>query len=202
MRTFISVEIPEQMRQCLASVCAASATRLADEGLAPLLRWSDSGKAHLTLRFLGETSTAQRQTIGAMLGEVAAKHPPFSLALDGLGAFPNWRRLRVLWVGITGDLALLGRLQADIEQGARACGFAAESSAFHPHVTLARISRDADYRLISQVGALLSAQPALAQRLGQWRVSELVWMRSDLQPGGSLYTPQGSYRLGAETLSS
>ncbi|MBI3958786.1 MAG: RNA 2',3'-cyclic phosphodiesterase [Chloroflexi bacterium] len=196
MRTFIAIEIPKQLRDRLTAVCVELAALLSDDKFAPLLRWSDSGKYHLTLRFLGETTPAQRQSIGKMLGEVTANCPPFSLALDGLGAFPNWRKMRVLWVGMTGDVESLGRLQAEIERGTRTCGFAAESAAFHPHTTLARVSREADNVPISQAGALLAAQTVLAQSLGQWTVSELVLMRSDLQPGGAVYTPQSRYRLG------
>jgi len=195
MRTFIAIEIPEQLRERLVSVRSALAASIADEGLASLLRWSDRDNYHLTLRFLGETKPAQRLLIGKMLGGVADAYPPFSLALDGLGAFPHWRKMRVLWVGMAGEMELLARLQGSVEAGVQGCGFAAERQNFHPHATLARVSREADNFLIAQVGALLATQTKVAQSLGHWKVSELILMRSDLQRSGAIYTPVDRFPL-------
>jgi len=74
-----------------------------------------------------------------------------------------------------------------VEAGVQACGFAVERQGFHPHLTLARVSRDAQSGLIAQTGTFLAGQTALAQRLGQWEVSELVLMRSELRPGDAVY---------------
>jgi 2'-5' RNA ligase len=201
MRTFIAVEIPSQLRSRLTSVRAKLATLLADNNAASSLRWSGEYNYHLTLRFLGDTTDAQRRCVGKMLDEVAAGSAPFSLELTGLGAFPNWRKMGVLWVGVAGDVPSLHSLQAAVEAGVQTCGFAAESRAFHPHATLARvrpgIKRSAFKTQIAQAGALLAAQTKVAQQLGHWTVSELVLMRSDLQPGGMVYSRLGRFRLAA-----
>ena len=195
MRTFIAVEIPEQLRSRLAAVAGELAALLAEHNAVSPLRWSDAEKYHLTLRFLGETTPAQRQQVSEMLEEAAAGSAPFSLALSGLGAFPNWRKMRVLWVGVAGEVKTLHGLQTRVEIGVQACGFAAESQTFHPHATLARVGREAETALLAQAGTRLAAQTKLAQSLGQWTVSELVLMQSELRPGGSVYTALGRFRL-------
>jgi RNA 2',3'-cyclic 3'-phosphodiesterase len=163
--------------------------------LCAVLRWTAQSNYHLTLRFLGETASAQRQQIGEMLERTTAVCPPLSLTLDGLGAFPNWRRMRVLWAGVAGDVQRLAGLQREVEVGAQACGFAVERQGFHPHATLAYVNQDAESGLIAQAGTLLAGQTKLAQSLGQWDVSELVLMGSELRPAGSVYTTLGRYGL-------
>lgn len=194
MRAFIAIEIPAQLQNRLTSVSQALAALL--EGERSALRWSGAEKFHLTLRFLGETDADQQRCIDRTLREVASVSSPFGLTLGGLGAFPAWRKLRVLWAGVGGDVGALQRLQTGVETGVQACGFAAERQAFNPHITLARASRDADRLRTARAGALLAAQTEMAQSLGHWEVSELVLMRSDLQPGGAVHTPQGRYPLG------
>ncbi len=197
MRTFIAIDIPEKLRTRLASVRAELAALLADQKMASVPRWNSHENYHLTLRFLGETTAEQRDAVGAMLADVAQGCAPFSLGLAGLGAFANWRQMRVLWVGVTGDLSTLLSVQAQIEGGVRACGFAADRLGYHPHATLAYVNKGVNRRLVQEAGTFLSAQTKLAQDLGQWKVSELVLMRSDPRPSGAEYTVLGRYRLGS-----
>ncbi|MBX3052580.1 MAG: RNA 2',3'-cyclic phosphodiesterase [Caldilineaceae bacterium] len=195
MRTFIAVEPPQDLRNRVSAAVGKLAALLAEQNAASALHWSPAGNYHLTLRFLGDTSAGQRQQIDALLKTTTAACPPFSLALNGLGAFPNWRKMRVLWVGIGGHVAALAGVQTAVEMGVRECGFAQERQGFHPHLTVARTSRDAPNRLITQAAALLAAHTKLAQELGQWEVSELVLMRSDVRPGGTVYTVLGRFPL-------
>lgn len=188
MRTFIAVEIPEEVRDRLSAVAGELAAGLADRNAASVLRWTAQSNYHLTLRFLGDTTPVQRDAIGVLLERTTADRPRFSLTLDGLGAFPNWRKMRVLWAGIRGDVQRLSDLQREVEAGVQACGFAVERQGFHPHLTLARANRDARGELIAQAGSFLAAQKKLAQGVGQWEVSEVVLMASELRPTGSVYT--------------
>ncbi|RLT34809.1 MAG: RNA 2',3'-cyclic phosphodiesterase [Chloroflexi bacterium] len=188
MRTFIAVEIPQELRDRLSAVAGELAAGLAEQSAASVLRWTAQSNYHLTLRFLGDTTPVQREAIGKILERTTADHSPFSLTLEGLGAFPNWRKMRVLWVGMIGEIQRLTDLQREVETGVQACGFAVERQGFHPHATLAYVNKDAQSGLIAQAGRFLAAQQKLAQGLGQWQVSELTLMRSELRPTGSVYT--------------
>lgn len=195
MRTFVAVEIPRELQERLTALSDEVAVLLTGQKLTRTLRWSGAGKHHITLRFLGETTDGQRQCVGETLAYVAAHSAPFALTLGGLGAFPTWPRLRVLWADVAGDVQCLLRVQEKIEAGVQGCGFAGEGQRFHPHVTLARANQNADKRTIAQAGALLAAQTDLAQSLGQWQVSEVVLVRSELRPDGSAYTPLERFPL-------
>ncbi|HRJ40893.1 MAG: RNA 2',3'-cyclic phosphodiesterase [Caldilineaceae bacterium] len=196
MRTFIAVEFPEPLRRELVALRQKLADCLAEAQMDAALRWSSADNYHLTLYFLGETSADQREAMSQGLADLCITLPPISLRLEGIGAFSNWQKMQVLWVGIEGELDRLSRLHSGVETVVTGCGFVPEGRRFHPHVTLARASREAESRLLAQAGALLAAQTALARSLGQWTVSEVVLMRSDPHPGGSVYTPLGRLPLG------
>jgi 2'-5' RNA ligase len=58
--------------------------------------------------------------------------------LAEIGAFPNFRRPRIIWVGLDAPPAL-ELLQDRLERLSEAIGFAPDGQPFRPHVTLARV---------------------------------------------------------------
>lgn len=201
MRTFIAVELPPAHKERLHALQDALRTRLDAEGLGRKLSWTGGDKFHLTLRFLGETKEDQGRQVAAALAQIAAQTAPFSLALGQVGAFPNWRRMRVVWVGVEGETDQLARMQQSVEQAVQACGFQAEAKTFLGHITLARVRRGPSPKDVQRMAEIIQA--ALEEGDGKWpalpwMVREMVWMRSELHPRGARYTPLGRYRLGSE----
>ncbi len=142
IRTFIAIDLSDEMRAGLDRVARALRGHLRGAGVADgVLRWSGVEKAHVTLRFLGETSTDQIEHVKGGLAAVLREQVPFALTLAGLGCFPSCARPTVVWVGITGDMAALGDLQSRVEQLAQSAGFPAETRPYSPHLTLARVGR-------------------------------------------------------------
>jgi 2'-5' RNA ligase len=184
IRTFIAIELPPAVRQALDRI----QERLKRERLA--VRWVAPEKIHLTLKFLGEIPTEQAAAVGETCALVATAAQPFELEAVGLGAFPNPRRPRNLWVGLAGDLEPLGQLQADLEGALAELGFPPEGRPFHPHLTLGRTQRRARPDEIRRLGQAVSSSKIPS--LGRWQVKQIVVMRSDLRPQGPLYTPQRS----------
>jgi 2'-5' RNA ligase len=95
-------------------------------------------KWHFTLRFLGPTVLEAREEIIARLS-AARLGPAFQVRFGELGAFPNPRRARILWLGVTRGGERLSDLAAIAEDAARNAGFAPEGKRFTPHLTLSRI---------------------------------------------------------------
>lgn len=195
MRMFVAVEIPALVQSRLAALSAGLAERLAQARPPRSLRWSGAGKYHITLRFLGETTAEQQHNLALLLREAGAATPPFQLEAGGLGAFPNWPRLRVLWAGVGGDVERLQALQRRVEEAARQVGFAPDQPSYNPHVTLARASREGGQTALTPADRAWVEETKLAQSLGQWEVNELVLMESELRPSGSVYTLRGRYPL-------
>jgi len=99
IRAFIAVELPDEVRQGLARLRKALKR---DEHR--FVKWVDPEGIHLTLKFLGNIPSRLVPGItGAM--EAAAKGiPSVGLEISGLGAFPRLEQVRVLWVGVGGEV--------------------------------------------------------------------------------------------------
>lgn len=132
MRLFLAINLPEDARAALAE----SMRPLRDA--APRLKWVAAERVHLTVRFLGEQPIERLPEIRAAVDQATARHEEAPLALGGLGAFPNFRRARVVWLGVAPD-PRLELLHHDIEDACAKLGFEPEGRAFRPHVTLARV---------------------------------------------------------------
>lgn len=132
MRLFLAINLDPAIR--LAIVEATAPLRTA----APTLNWGDDSRLHLTLKFFGEQAEDVVPGISAAMGDVASRHRRFAMQLGGIGAFPNFRRARVVWMGIERE-PRLELLQHDVEVACQDLGFELEGRAFHPHLTLARV---------------------------------------------------------------
>ncbi len=196
MRTFIAIELPSPIQTQIGERQQRLKTRLRTGGLKRLVRWSAVEKMHLTLRFLGETDEGQHRQMAASLKVIAAAHPPFALRLNALGCFPNCRRPSVIWLGIVGDLEPLSALQARIEEAARAAGFEADKRPYAPHLTIARVQRQAAAQARRELGQALQ-ETALPASPPPFTVKRIAFIQSVLKPSGAVYTPLGRYPLAA-----
>jgi 2'-5' RNA ligase len=133
---------------------------------------------HLTLRFLGEINPDIVPDIDRVLETAAGEVSRFRLRLSGLGAFPNMSRPRVIWVGVGGDLELLGRLKKGIDRGLKPLGFPPEDRPFKPHITLGRVKTRIDGR------ALIGSKKFSSEEFFIWNVRLI---QSTLKPQGAEY---------------
>lgn len=134
MRLFLAINLDHTIRVALAS--ATEPLRAA----APMLAWTAEQKLHLTLRFLGEQDEAADARLKSAMRDVSVRHRAFPVQLRQVGAFPNFRRARVVWMGVE-PAARLELLQHDVETACEAAGFGLDGRPFRPHVTLARVHR-------------------------------------------------------------
>jgi 2'-5' RNA ligase len=145
------------------------------------VRWVDAGGMHLTLKFLGWIDESRVARVECVLADVARRHAPFPLRLEGAGAFPTERSPRVLWIGFAAEPRVLA-LQADLETALEAEGFEREGRAFTPHLTLGRVKgRD---RL---AGAMSELARLRGESIGEMTVRALSLFESRLHPDGAEY---------------
>jgi RNA 2',3'-cyclic 3'-phosphodiesterase len=198
MRTFIAIELPKRIQQTIQQEQQQLEAWLAQTGQQRVIHWTQPAKVHLTLRFLGETTEPQRQTLQQKLTAITAQQKPFALELNAIGGFPNLNRPNIIWLGLHHSTAL-DHLQAQVEKTAQAAGFAAEDQAFRPHLTIGRTSR-----------SLATFQrKAIGQRLAQWLAlpehsvqpattfiaDQLVHMQSQIQPTGAIYNALDQFKF-------
>ncbi len=154
---------------------------------------------HVTLAFYGELPDGVVEDLGRRLGEEMAAVEPFRLALRGAGLFAG----RALWVGLGGDLDVLGGLRARCAQVGVALGAPVQSrEGSRPHLTVARgrgpaaAGRHPAARRVAAgpaAGGPSEAVQALAGYAGPaWTVEDIVLTRSVLgagRGGGPLHEP-------------
>lgn len=176
MRVFIGIR-PE--REAL--------TRLEEEASPlrrdfPQFKWVDPGNRHLTLRFLGEMSTADAEKLCSRLKSSLPASTAIPLEIDGLGGFPDPSSPRVIWAGIRNSPALTN-LFNHLEEILESLGIPRETRRFHPHITLARIRRGqpAPRRITER---LRSASGQIAA----FRVKAVTVFKSVLLPEGPRYS--------------
>jgi 2'-5' RNA ligase len=132
MRLFFAIELEPAVAEALDLATVPLRTHEPD------LSWVRRDKLHLTMKFLGEVNDAGAERLVAAADAVAGRHRPFDMTLAGAGAFPNFRRARVVWMGIEGE-SRLELLHHDLEVACADLGYEVEGRAFRPHITLARV---------------------------------------------------------------
>lgn len=186
VRTFVAVELPEEVRAWLAEAQAGLAARTARAGLGRGVRWVEPSGIHLTLKFLGGTSPRLLPEIERRLAVALAGQRRFSLEASRLGVFPGLRAPRVLWVGLAGGLEELAAVQQRVEEAIAPLGFPTEARAFSPHLTLARVHESVGPAERQLLGEVVRGYSLAAAR--RFEVAEVSLMRSELSPRGARYS--------------
>lgn len=196
LRTFIAVELPPAVKQQVQTVQHHLRQTLDREGLGDLMRWTFGDNLHLTLRFLGDTSSAQRAEMEKSLTALVGTFPPFRLAVQKLGAFPSLRKPNIVWLDFGGDLHVLDPLQKRIEAAVQALGFDPEDRRFTPHLTVARAQKSAASAALVRAGELLRVEAEKPLPPASFfRVEQIHLIRSDLRPSGPVYRPLATFTL-------
>ena len=189
IRAFLAVELPDEV----LAVAGELANALAAVGLQGVRPVRPEG-IHLTLKFLGEIDTDSGGLISDAVLRVAARHGDAILELGEVGAFPNYNRPRILWVGLVGDTGPLLHLQKDIDESLVRLGFDREERPFSPHLTLARI-RDGTSDIDRQ-RAVETLRATSLKRDVRMTVRSISLIRSVLHPRGAEYERLASFPLG------
>ena len=186
IRAFIAIELPAAARLALAQ----ASQQLARQLPAGSVRWVKPERMHLTLRFLGDTAVTQLPALAAQLDELAARHAPFNLRLDKLGCFPHCKRPRVIWAGLTGNVAALSTLKQDLDARLVSLGWEEEERPFQAHLTLGRVKNS---RAVSQVKWGIEMEKA------EMGVTAVHLIESQLQRSGPIYTIRHTSHLSAQS---
>lgn len=145
----------------------------------PTARWVRKEQYHITLKFLGDVTPPQVESVGAAVRQIASEWSgPIQLGVEGIGAFPNVKRARIVWAGLVGDIQGLAGLQRRVEDALATEGFEREERAFRPHITLARI----------KVPQPLPRFEGPSRSFGRWTAQCIQVMESVLHPEGARYS--------------
>jgi 2'-5' RNA ligase len=182
VRLFLAIDPVKECRRSIATFIEEC------RGLTASIRWVNEEKLHITLAFLGDVHEAQLSALTESIRRTTHTHSTFTVRVDGGGAFPNWRRPRVVWLGLR-DGDALQRLGDDIVDTCAALGFPSDHP-FRPHLTIGRLKN----RLTTAEQEPLRSR-LTAVKTHHFAVTRVMLMRSDLGRGGSVYTELASFPL-------
>ena len=176
IRSFVAFDIDSQ--QVLAKLGEAQNMLLRSGADLKLV---EPENIHITLRFLGDITQSMVDRIGQEMQSITFKS--FDVEIKGVGAFPNLRYAKVIWVGIQEGGEELSKIFGQLEPRFCLLGFAPDSRGFSPHLTIARVKSGRNKselaRSVTEIGAF---------EFGKVRAESLRLKKSVLTPQGPIYS--------------
>jgi RNA 2',3'-cyclic 3'-phosphodiesterase len=192
LRTFVAVELPQEIRGLLAA--KQDELRAAMGRAAGAVRWSRSEGVHLTLQFLGDVPADLISRIADAVRQGCTGQEPLELILGRTSAFPGLTRPRVLWMGLEGETGRLQMLQTHISDRLSELGYRPDKP-FQPHVTLGRVRDTVRRDELETISWALRQQENKPIERRPFTAYHVSLMKSELRPGGSVYTELAGIEL-------
>jgi len=180
-RMFFAVNLSERCRSRIFSLMNEF------KNYSEPIKWESFEKLHITTLFLGDIDTS---VIPILVQSVKMKLEVIGnteIYFQSLGAFPNFKNPRVIWIGIKENLAI-ERIGLELASCASQIGIEVEERNFHPHVTIGRVK-----------GRI---SPAFIDKLRDYsfesfieRINSVELMKSELDRFGSKYYIHKKFNL-------
>lgn len=188
MRCFIAVDINRAIQNQIADLQDELRDALPDKSRD--IKWVDPDLIHVTLKFLGDVPDRDIVPICRVAEDVAARHDPFELAIQGVGHFRG-KCARVLWAGARDGAEALENLHGDLEARLDEIGWPPEGRRFSAHLTICRTKSPSAGFELARIYV-----PWQDRDFGTTDINTLVVYHSQLTKQGPIYTPMGRYTLG------
>ena len=134
---------------------------------------------HFTLLFLGEISEETAENVKKTLSTISFKK--IEVGFTHVGAFPNPRSPRVIWIGVDEQSSKqLIDLAIQVEKKLELLGFKPDKP-FKPHLTIFRIKNRID-----DISGIIEKFKKVD--LGKYTMTELKLKKSVLTPSGPVYS--------------
>jgi 2'-5' RNA ligase len=182
VRLFVALEIDAKTARNIGECTDDLRRRVLEQAPQARITWVPVERLHLTVRFIGEVEAARAESIAnALKPRLAVSR--FTLTLEGVGAFPPRGAPRVLWAGITSDVAPLLAVEEEVTARLAAGAVPPEQKPYQPHLTLARV------RNASGLRSPLLLEGFARRRFGVSPVDAITLFQSRLSPKGPTYVP-------------
>ncbi|MCS7120813.1 MAG: RNA 2',3'-cyclic phosphodiesterase [Nitrososphaerota archaeon] len=145
------------------------------------LRLTKPENIHITIRFLGEIPFSMVDEIHGEMEKIDFR--PFDIKIKGLGAFPNLRKISVIWAGISEGVNELRSIFYQLESAMQNLGFKPDPKGFSPHLTIARLKSGRNKEKLAEIIRELEDY-----EFGCIKAQCLRLKRSILTPNGPIYS--------------
>ena len=177
IRTFISVDVPltDDIEDVLGEMKRT-------ENVRPVPK----GQIHLTLKFLGDQDERKVEKLCSSLKDTLNGTEPFDIVVEGVGAFPDMRHPKVVWLGVKDPESLIG-LAEKVDSAVKDLKLKSDDKRFSPHITIGRVNGRAD------LDDLFSRYKGTA--FCCFRCDHVDVMKSVLTPKGAIHSVVGRIEL-------
>jgi len=178
VRAFLAIEPPTDILEA-----AGILQEKLKKEITGKVSWTKPQGNHLTLKFFGNIDENDKKNICAAVEKQVALTSPISIKISGTGCFPNSKKTCVLWLGASGDIEKIAKLQAQLEEDFEKIGFERENRNFRPHLTLGRVKNPGD---VTGVGEAINKY--IHYSAGEFICKEVALFQSKLTPQGAIYS--------------
>jgi len=175
IRSFIALPTQLNAQQAIAGIQTKLKATQVD------VKWESQNKFHITLVFLGNVEQPKLELLSTALAKSVQQFSSFTIAYKSIGAFPNIQNQRVVWIGTKSNQTVLD-LQTATANKCAEFGFPKEDRLFHPHITLGRVKETRNIVRLTEAIKTITFEPI------ETLCSEILLMKSELHPSGSIYT--------------
>ncbi|MFX0108415.1 MAG: RNA 2',3'-cyclic phosphodiesterase [Candidatus Hodarchaeota archaeon] len=134
---------------------------------------------HFTVRFFGDTSSTKIESINDTLRQL--EFAPFTIHIDGVGAFPSISKPRVIWVGVVQNADAFIDLKQDVDLLLGQLGYPPDRK-FKPHATIARVRA-----VRNRENVVKNLESIAHESVGTMTVGTIRMTKSTLTPQGPIY---------------
>jgi len=174
IRSFLSLNIESSLQNRLKKIQDDAKSELAHYGI----KWENSNKFHLTLRFLGDVEEKQLGEISKELAGINTGFDIIKLTASGIGFFPDQKYPNVVYIDLmeegNNSEALVDKLDSVLLK----YNFKPDKK-FIPHVTIGRFRREKKKRLDKSISVEVEPLEIIFNSFNM--------MKSTLKPSGSVY---------------
>lgn len=185
IRLFVAIATPPGILPSLTAARDCLKESRAD------VRWEPAEKLHCTLKFLGDTREDLVAPVLESLATIARAIPPFNVVFRDIGCFPDRHNPRIIWAGLQDPAGDLKKLFDDVDNAMSGLGFERERRAFHPHVTLGRVTGS------RRIPELLETMETVTLNNPPVTIQEMELVKSTLRQSGSAYSLVAKAAFGA-----
>jgi len=187
VRLFVACEVPDDVKRDISEVIESLRGRSQNA-----VRWIKPEGVHVTLKFLGEVPVKKLPAVKLAIQEAVVGHSPFELEFSNIGTFGGREGLRIMWVGVAGDVLRLEALVRAVNAALAVVGFEPERRPFRPHLTLGRVRDEVPTRQRAEIEVEVGKTDVPAT---SWRTTQVSLMRSKFTAQGAAYEVLATFPL-------
>ena len=180
--------MPDTIRSFIALYPDPAALRTVSDFISCLrsrersVRWEKDDHVHITLKFLGDVERRDLGTVSDELRKELRGSGVIGGTIDRVGGFPNLRRPRIVWLGLSDGAERVRGMNAVVERVCEAAGMEREKKSFTPHFTIGRVRQPGGSGDLEKALAACSFDPAPVS------FASVRIMQSVLTPKGAIHT--------------